>query len=240
MARDRRALPLQVRDAVRAYLRDEGLSPGARLPSEDDLAVRFEVSRSTLREALRLLEQDGILDVRHGDGRYVSPLPTVERPITRLEGTTELLRSMGYEVSDRVLDVSVGAPSEDEARALRLPSSAEVIHLERVRLERTEPLTYSRVTMPRTLFRGPIGTYDWSLPLHQVLDSLGQRSMAANTQIKAAHLPRQVARATGLPGSVPYLLLVQTVISRTGVLLMYAHDYMRGDHFSYDVRRVRD
>jgi DNA-binding GntR family transcriptional regulator len=64
--------------------------------------------------------------------------------------------------------------------------------------------------------------------------------MAANTQIKAAHLPRQVARATGLPGSVPYLLLVQTVISRTGVLLMYAHDYMRGDHFSYDVRRVRD
>jgi hypothetical protein len=39
---------------------------------------------------------------------------------------------------------------------------------------------------------------------------------------------------------VPYLLLVQTVISRSGILLMYAHDYMRGDHFSYDVRRIRE
>ena len=240
MARDRRSLPLQVRDAIRTYLQEDGLGPGARLPSEDELAVRFEVSRSTLREAMRLLEQDGILEVRHGDGRYVSPLPTVERPITRLEGTTELLRSMGYEVIDRVLDVSVGPPSEDEARALRLSANAEVIHLERVRLQRTEPLTYSRVAMPRSLFRGPIGNYDWSLPLHQTLDSLGHRTTAANTQIRAAHIPRVVARATGLPTTVPYLLLIQTVISRAGVLLIYAHDYMRGDHFSYDVRRIRE
>src|SRR6266540_7493975 len=122
MARDRRALPLQVRDGVRQFLADEGLRPGDRLPTEEELVERFEVSRSTLREALRLLEQDGVLEVRQGNGRYLSALPIVERPITRLEGMTELLQSMGYEVSDRVLSVSVGAPTPDEAAALRLPS----------------------------------------------------------------------------------------------------------------------
>jgi GntR family transcriptional regulator len=147
---------------------------------------------------------------------------------------------MGYEVSDRVLDVSVGAPSEDEARALGLASTAEVVHLERVRMQRSEPLTYSIVALRRSLFAGPIGTYDWALPLHELLDSLGHRTAAANTQIKAAHIPRHIAKATGLPVTVPYLLLVQTVVSPTGVFLMYAHDYMRGDHFSYDVRRVRE
>lgn len=240
MARDRRALPLQVRDGVRQFLADEGLRPGDRLPTEEELVERFEVSRSTLREALRLLEQDGVLEVRHGNGRYLSALPIVERPITRLEGTTELLQSMGYEVSDRVLTVSVGAPTPDEAAALRLQSSAEVIHLERIRMQGSEPLTYSAVAIPRSLFPGPVGSYDWSVPLHQLLDSLGHRSAAANTQIKAASLPRQVARASGLPGTIPYLLLVQTIVSRSGVFLIYAHDYMRGDHFSYDVRRVRD
>ena len=59
MARDRRSLPLQVRDAIRTYLDEDRLGPGARLPSGGELAVRFEVSRSTLREAMRLLEQDG-------------------------------------------------------------------------------------------------------------------------------------------------------------------------------------
>jgi GntR family transcriptional regulator len=239
MGRDRRALPLQVRDAIQRFLADEGVGPGARLPTEEELVVRFEVSRPTLREALRLLEQDGILEVRQGNGRYVSALPTVERPITRLEGTTELLRSMGYEVTDRVMDVSVGPPTEEERGALGLARSDEVVHLERVRLERSQPLTYSHVAMPRALFGAPIGSYDWSQPLHQLLDSLGHRTAAANTQIKAAHLPRAVAKATGLPSTVPYLLLVQTVVSRTGVFLMHANDYMRGDHFSYDVRRVR-
>jgi GntR family transcriptional regulator len=231
---------LQVRDAVGRYLAQERLAPGARLPSEEELAVRFEVSRPTLREALRLLEQDGVLEVRHGNGRYVSALPTVERPITRLEGTTELLRAMGYEVTDRVLGVSVRMPTENEARALRLGSATEVIHLERVRMQRDEPLTYSMVAMPRSLFGGPVAGYDWSQPLHQLLDSLGHRSTAANTRILAARLPRSVARRTGLPASLPYLLLVQTIVSRAGAFLIHAHDYMRGDHFSYDVRRVRE
>lgn len=229
-----------MREGVRRLLVEEGLGPRDRLPTEEELASRFEVSRSTLREALRLLEQDGVLEVRQGDGRYVSALPTVERPITRLEGMTELLKSMGYQVSDRVLALSVGPPTDDEARALRLVPSADVVHLERVRVQDSEPLTYSAVAMPQSLFPGPVSNYDWSLPLHQLLDSLGHRTAAANTQIRAATLPRRVAKVSGLPTSVPYLLLVQTIVSRSGVFLIYAHDYMRGDHFSYDVRRVRE
>jgi len=240
VARDRRALPLQVREGVRRLLVEEGLGPGDRLPTEEDLTARFEVSRSTLREALRLLEQDGVLEVRQGDGRYLSALPVVERPITRLEGMTELLQSMGYEVSDRVLSLSVGPASAEEASALRLAPDAVVIHLERVRIQGGEPLTYSAVAMPRSLFPGPIGDYDWSRPLHLLLDSLGHRTAAANTQIRAASLPTQVAKRSGLPGGFPYLLLVQTIVSRSGVFLIYAHDYMRGDHFTYDVRRRRE
>jgi GntR family transcriptional regulator len=240
MTRDRRALPLQIREGVRQFLTAEGLGPGDRLPTEEELVERFEVSRSTLREALRLLEQDGVLEVRQGNGRYLSALPTVERPITRLEGMTELLQGMGYKVSDRVLSLSVGSPTAEEATALRLSPSLEVIHLERIRMQESEALTYSAVAIPRALFPGPVSNYEWSMPLHQLLDSLGHRTTAANTQIKAARLPRHIAKVSGLPPSIPYLVLVQTMVSRSGLFLLYAHDYMRGDHFSYDVRRVRE
>ena len=71
--------------------------------------------------------------------------------------------------------MAVRLPSDEEARALRLSSTAEVVHLERVRMHGTEPLTYSMVAIPRRLFAGPISNYDWSIPLHLLLESIGHR-----------------------------------------------------------------
>lgn len=240
MARDRRALPLQVRDGLRQFVLVQGMKPGDQLPAEDELSDQFEVSRSTLREALRLLEQDGVLEVRRGSGRYISALPVVERPITRLEGITELLHGMGYRITDRVLSFSVGLPTAEEAAALGLTASDEVIHLERLRTQDAVPLTYQKDVLPRALFPGPTSGYDWSRPLHQLLDEVGLPPAAANTQIRAVTIPRHVARATGFPPNAPCLLLVQRIVSKSQVFLIYAHDYLRGDHFSFDVRRRRD
>ncbi len=240
MARDRRALPLQVRDGLRQFVMEQRLKPGDQLPAEDELSDQFEVSRSTLREALRLLEQDGVLEVRRGSGRYISALPVVERPITRLEGITELLDGMGYRITDQVLSFSVGPPTPEEMSALGLSSTDDVIHLERLRTQDGEPLTYQKDVLPRALFPGPTSGYDWSRPLHLMLDELGQRPTAANTQIRAVTVPRHVAKATGFPANAPCILLVQTIVSKSQVFLIYAHDYLRGDYFSFDVRRSRD
>jgi GntR family transcriptional repressor for pyruvate dehydrogenase complex len=56
---------------VLALIRDDGLGPGDRLPSVRELAERFSVATPTMREALRLLQMAGTLDIRHGSGIYV-------------------------------------------------------------------------------------------------------------------------------------------------------------------------
>ena len=56
---------------VLSLIREEGLEPGGRLPSVKELAERFSVATPTMREALRLLEMAGNLDIRHGSGIYV-------------------------------------------------------------------------------------------------------------------------------------------------------------------------
>ena len=53
-----------------------GLQPGDRLPVERDLAVRLNVSRSTVREAIRTLSSMGVLTARQGSGTYVTDLST--------------------------------------------------------------------------------------------------------------------------------------------------------------------
>jgi DNA-binding GntR family transcriptional regulator len=70
-------------------------------------------------------------------------------------------------------------------------------------------------------------------------DTLGLRPAASNAQIRAAMIPPAIAKASGLPRG-PFILLVQTIVSDAGVFLLYAHDYYRGDHFAFSVRRNRD
>jgi GntR family transcriptional repressor for pyruvate dehydrogenase complex len=69
-------------------IRDQKLEPGDRLPSVKDLAGHFQVATPTMREALRLLEMAGNLDIRHGSGIYL------RRPETRVMVTNPYARSL--------------------------------------------------------------------------------------------------------------------------------------------------
>src|SRR3990170_2223461 len=112
---DRRALPLRLRDEILAIIQRQALRPGDRLPTEAALADRFGVARTTAREALKLLEQDGVVDVRHGSGRYVSQVSTLDRPMTRLESVTEMMRAHGYSVTNRIVSILERTAEPEEA-----------------------------------------------------------------------------------------------------------------------------
>jgi GntR family transcriptional repressor for pyruvate dehydrogenase complex len=67
-----------------AYMADNEMSPGDRLPAERDLAANLGVSRASLSQALVALEVQGVLSVRHGDGAILVRRPTEERAIKAL------------------------------------------------------------------------------------------------------------------------------------------------------------
>ena len=69
-----RRLYEQLEQLLRGYVREHGLQPGDRLPSERALAAALKVSRVSLRQATVSLEVQGLLEVRHGGGIYVRSL----------------------------------------------------------------------------------------------------------------------------------------------------------------------
>lgn len=72
---DKSNVPEKIVEEIRRYIDAEGLKPGHRLPPERVLIEQLDVSRSSLREALRVLSTLGLVEVRHGDGIYVSSPP---------------------------------------------------------------------------------------------------------------------------------------------------------------------
>src|SRR5258705_7737979 len=67
-----------------AYIADNEMTPGDRLPAERDLASQLGVSRASISQALVALEVQGVLSVRHGDGAILLRRPTEERAIKAL------------------------------------------------------------------------------------------------------------------------------------------------------------
>ena len=237
--RDRRPLPIQLRERILALIEEEGMHPGDQLPTEAVLAKRFGVGRTTAREALKLLEQDGIVDVRHGSGRFVSQVATLERPITRLESVTEMMHALGRTVVNRVESVTLRGATAEESELMHLPERHQVVELVRVRLHGDEALIYSVDVVPRDRVRESIDEVDWSGSLLELLDGNGARVISAMTQLRVVPLPEEARAAVGDMSGQPWILLIQRNIDRSGNVVIYSHDYHRYDSFSFSVFRQR-
>ncbi|TGB10290.1 FadR/GntR family transcriptional regulator [Streptomyces sp. MZ04] len=61
----------QVLDSLRSYVAEGGLGAGDRLPPERDLAARLGVSRASVKQAIVVLEVQGLVEARHGGGTYL-------------------------------------------------------------------------------------------------------------------------------------------------------------------------
>ncbi len=99
-------------DSIREMVSSGELGPGDRLPPEHELAERLGVSRGSLREAVRALSQINVLDVRRGDGTYVTSLA----PSELLSGLVFALELLQTHELEEVLEV----------RRLLLPPAASL------------------------------------------------------------------------------------------------------------------
>src|SRR5918992_2767518 len=94
--------------------------PSERLPSEPDLAASLGVSRATLRDALRSLEEDGFVTRVQGAGTFVTYRPRLRNNLDVNFGVSDLIRSMGARPGSREVRVFQKSASKEEAEALDL------------------------------------------------------------------------------------------------------------------------
>ncbi|UNK40400.1 GntR family transcriptional regulator (plasmid) [Shinella sp. H4-D48] len=237
--RDSRTLAVQLRDRIADLIREEGLRPGDKLPTEAQLTQRFKISRPALREALKLLEQDDVIYVEHGRGRFVSALSAVQvdRPITVFESVTDMARQYGYRPVNKVLSIAEEAPDKRVAESLRLAPTDRVIRIERLRLHDDTPILYCVDYLPGDIVPGPLYDIEWSGSLLDLLERYSNRPRMSAASVSAVMLPQDVVDRHGLRDFGPALLITETCFNAAGVPVNYAIDYHRGSHFSFSLTR---
>lgn len=234
-----RKMAEQIRDAVSDHIRAQGLKAGDRIPTEAELCAAFGVSRPTVREALRLLEQERLIVTEHGRGRFVTAAAAlnVARPITVFESITRMLASLGYKPETRVLSsrVALAASDPQAAAALGLAPGAEIFALERLREAGEEVLVYSLDVIPMSLLaERPVGVALVG-SVNELLSEAGHRPVMSSANVAAAFLPEGVLQ--GPANSEPWLLVSETCLSENGTPVLYARDYHRGSLVSFNFTR---
>jgi GntR family transcriptional regulator len=230
----------QVRDQLIALFEARQAAPGDRVPSEAEIADLCNVGRSTAREALKLLEQDGIVLVERGRGRFLSSLSAlhIERPVTRFESTTSMLDALGFQgAKTLVLSAAEDQPDAAEREALGLDDNDSVMRLERLRSSGDEPLIYSVETMPRACIPGPVKHVNWAGSLTDLLAAQGYLMASSAARIQATDLPQEVQETYQLAGLGPWLLITETVVTTAGRPVLRSQGYHRGSLFAFNVLR---
>jgi len=143
-------LPLyhQLTGVIKREIKIGSLKPGDKLPSEKELCEKYRISRTTVRQALLSLVNEGLLYRKQGKGTFVAR-PKLLRDLIEVYSFSTDMRNLGLNPSSDVLEQKIILATEDLARSLDLEAGKDkVTKLTRVRLANNEPLLIETTYIP--------------------------------------------------------------------------------------------
>lgn len=214
--------------------------PGSQLPAESKLVEMLGVSRTVVREALRALEEVGLITRRHGVGTFVRKRPILNN-LSFNFGTTDMIKSAGLNPGTHHCHIQLGQAEGDVAEALNLPLGTAIVTVERVRTANDKPVVYSLDTLPQSLIGNTdlaslLGNEDWSI--YQILHNrFGQVIEYGVAHILPIAAPTQVADKLKIPKDSLLLCLLQTDYSSLDEPVLYSCEYHLPDAFDFMILR---
>ncbi|MCB1488000.1 MAG: GntR family transcriptional regulator [Bauldia sp.] len=225
----REDLVQRVANALREQILSGRLAGGTRLVPEAQLARNLSISRPTLREAIRVLAREGLLEVKHGVGTFVVSEPSpILGSLEMMRSMTDLIRSVGGEPSVSDLEMEVTGASSAVADALEIAPETQVTHISRVRLIDGRPLVFSHEYLHLSTVDEDfklLSSFDGG-SLYEFLRSKCARPIShSRVLITAVAADADNARWLKLKRNAPLLLVRETHFDFNGRPILYAVSY---------------
>ncbi|HEU4792029.1 MAG TPA: GntR family transcriptional regulator, partial [Nitrolancea sp.] len=137
----------QLADTLRRDIAEGSYRVGERIPSEEALCEQFGVSRITVRAAIDLLADAGLLRRRQGKGTFVSA-PPIEQELVQLNDFEEDMTAAGLRPTSRIIHLGEEPAPAAVAQELDLAQGSPIVRLDRLRLGDDSPVAFDRTYLP--------------------------------------------------------------------------------------------
>jgi GntR family transcriptional regulator len=225
--------------AIQDAIRQGKFPPGSQLPPEMELLQMMGISRTTLREALRILEEQRFIRKRRGLGTFVMERAIV-KDMSQNFGITEMISQAGYQPGTRDANIYLEPASKDVVEKLDLAENAMTVVIERVRTANNTPIVWTRDILPQDYLGGWIPT---KKDLHGVslYECLGRYTSIRIVNGTASFAPvqahREIAEKLSIPRNTLLLLIEQVDHDQNERPVLYSAEYHLTDKFNFIIHR---
>lgn len=217
-----------IAQALRSDIAEGAYPSGSKLPTEAELAARFGVNRHTVRHALGVLADEGLVQSRRGSGTRV-----VGRPIDYALGKRvrfhQNLADAGRAAGKRVLSTEVRGATEDDARVLKVPVGAPVCIRRGVSMADGAPVAFGESRFPEHRLPGLAEALEDSISITASLRAVGIEDYTrASTRVTAERATPTVALHLGLTEGDPVLHTSSINVGPDGQVVEYGQTWFAG------------
>jgi len=211
---------------------------GSRMPTEAELSAEYEVSRATVRMAIKLLQAQGLVDTRHGAGTFVAPLGgKVRAGLEQLRSTLDTIRMQGFEPGVLCRLVEERRISPECAEAFALSADTGVIYIERAILADDQTVAFCYEEIVGGLLPGPIEVEHFSSSLFELLRRVGNVVPThAVAEIHAVY-DSSIGWGSHRPAIPLYLLLRQAHFTAAGAPVIFSRNFFVEGLFDFSLVR---
>jgi GntR family transcriptional regulator len=223
----------QLKLHIESQIRSGIWQPGDQVPSESVLGEKFHVSRTTVRQALGELVNQGLLTRVQGKGTFVAH-PRIRQRLNRLTGFTEDFQARFMKPASQILRHGKEPAGSRVAAALRITEGTAVIVLERLRLANDLPMAVEISHLREDLFPsfnaeefpgGSLYTY--------LAEKFNTIATTAHQDIEAIGCPPVQAHLLGIPKNGPVLYMNRTTFDQSSRPFEQVESFYRGDRYVF-------
>jgi GntR family transcriptional regulator len=236
-------LPLyhQLKTVILREIESGRWPPDAQLPTEDELARRFSVSKITVRQALRDLAAEGFIRREQGRGTFVERRRLQQGP-RELTSFTSEMRAHGLVPASKVLEQGTVPATPEVAAALEIEPGSSVFRLRRLRLGDRQPMGIQTAFLPSHLVPGLADTTFGDSSLYDVLQTrYGLHPASARETYCVRLMRKEEAALLHVPARSPAMTAERITLLADGRAFEFVQSVMRGDRYKIviDLTRYR-
>jgi len=234
----KKRLSFRVRDELVSRMSSGRIVPGTKFPPEPELAEELGVSRATLREALRSLEEDGLVTRTSGAGTYATRRPRLRNNLDVNFGVTESIRAAGMRPGTQQSAIHTDSATPEQADALDLEVGDAVVVLERVRTADGGPVVLSRDILAATrLSSNELATMPLDGSVYELLERRGHPVAHGIVTVAPERADKATAKRLAVKPGELMMFLRQVDYGAEGEPLLLSEERHIANAFEFSVVR---
>ena len=224
-------------EKIEEMIRSSSLSPGDKLPSESELAQQLNVSRGTLRQALSLLKEDGVIYNHQGKGSFLRCI--IDKDDTGIEKVhNNPLKFVAATIEQTKLFMEYLPSSKKVMENLEMDEAALLAQFHVTYYVGEECVAYRLYFIPyEYLWESKVDLNDDEVLLDYISKYIDEHVVQSKMSFSCVEARQSVADRMGIPTGMPLLYFDERMRFSNGKVAVYAKAYYNPNYFSFHINR---